>query len=190
MSEKIGQEKNLSQVINEKDLIRTSESIKGFQKVKQTKDSRFGDVFLYQNKETKSTLFCKEKVVNTKELAFKEIQTIKRRMELNHQNLLKIQDYQCVLQSSLCSKSYLIQSFYEVPETDLFKVQKKKAQELTTFEEEQLRQILTQTNAGLSRLHSAGEVHGDVSALMIGQRSEANQYYLMDRLRDVNPDVP
>jgi hypothetical protein len=49
---------------------------------------------------------------------------------------MRLVDYQCTLQTSLCSKSFLIQIFYEVPETDLLKVQKKKAQELTIFEEE------------------------------------------------------
>lgn len=72
MSEKISQDKN-HQNINEKDLVRSSEGLKGFVKIKTTKDSRFGDVVLYQNKETKSSLFCKEKNLNTKELVHKEI---------------------------------------------------------------------------------------------------------------------
>jgi hypothetical protein len=49
--------------------MRNSNAVQGYLKSKQTKDSRFGDVYLYQNKELRSSLFCKEKVVNTKELA-------------------------------------------------------------------------------------------------------------------------
>ena len=110
-------------------------------------------------------------------------------MELNHTNLLRLVDYQCILQNSLCSKSFLIQTFYEVPETDLSKLQKKKTQELTVFPEDQLRQILEQTSEGLRKLHESGEIHGDVSPLMIGLRTDSSQYYLLDRLRDVNPDI-
>lgn len=91
---------------------------------------------------------------------------------MNHPSLLRLIDYQCIMQTSLCSKSFLIQSFYEVPETDLAKVQKKKAQDLTVFPEEQLRVILDQTSEGVSQIHSHGQVHGDVSPLMIGSRSD------------------
>ena len=169
--------------------MRNSNAVQGYLKSKQTKDSRFGDVYLYQNKELRSSLFCKEKVVNTKELAHQEIESIKRRMDLNHVNLLRLVDYQCILQTSLCSKSFLIQTFYEVPETDLSKIQKKKQQELTTFSEDQLRQVYDQIGEGIRRLHSANQIHGDVSPLMIGLRSDSSQYYLMDRLRDSSPDL-
>ena len=168
MSEKIGQDKNLSLNINEKDLQRTSDMVTGYVKTKQTKDSRFGDVYLYQNKEFRSSLFCKEKTVNTKELAYKEIQAIKRRMELNHINVLRLVDYQCIYQTSLCSKSFLIQTFYEVPETDMSKLQKKKVTDQTPFTEEQLSQVLSQSKIGLKHIHDNGGVHGDVSPLMIG----------------------
>lgn len=110
-------------------------------------------------------------------------------MEMNHPSLLRLIDYQCIMQTSLCSKSFLIQSFYEVPETDLAKVQKKKAQDLTVFPEEQLRVILDQVSEGVSQTHSHGQVHGDVSPLMIGSRSDYQQFYLLDRLRDSNPDI-
>ena len=89
--------KKIGLVINEKDLERKATAIQGFVKTKSLKDSRFGDVFVYNNNALHQTLICKEKVINSKEEAFKELQCLSNRMAMNHPSLQNLIDYSCTL---------------------------------------------------------------------------------------------
>jgi hypothetical protein len=107
---------------------------------------------------------------------------------MNHSSLQRLVDYSCTLQSSLCSKSFLVQAFYEVPETDLNKEQQTMSKELKTFSEEELTKIYEAIHEGMKLYHAREINHGEISPLMIGRRQETKEYVLLDRLRDTNSD--
>ena len=145
--------------------------------MKTIRDTRFGEIAIYQNAQLHQTLLCKEKVVNTKEEAKKELAHLARRADMNGEGLQKLVDYSCAIQSSLCSKSFLLQAFYEVPETDLSKETKK-------LSGEEASQIYHSLHAGMRTYHKHDLTHDEISPLMVGRRAETKEHVLLDRLRD------
>ena len=82
------------------------------------KDSRFGEIALYENLKDKSLVMVKEKILSSKKAATQEIYALKQRLSNNTPNTLALVDYSCSVKKALCSTTYIIKAIYKLPFND------------------------------------------------------------------------
>ena len=109
----------MEMALKEADYKRKSELEKDFKFNRKLKDPRFGEVSLIQNPKTRQFLAVKEKKINDKKEAGRQIVRARKLMAHNHPNLLNLKDYSVTKQSELCSSFYVLKMFYEFPRSDL-----------------------------------------------------------------------
>ncbi len=155
---------------------------KNYKMIKNYNDPRFGQIQVL--KKNDEVLFIKDKIVNSKKLASKEIRAIQKRKSLNHINLLELVDYSTSVKKNLCSTNYIIRGFYRFPKTDLFKEHNLRKKNNRVFSTQELNKIGFSSLNGLDHIHAQGKAHGDIRPMMIGSNPQANIYQVLDRLNE------
>ena len=89
--------------------------------VKKTNDPRFGEISIYKNQDSKQVVFMKTNVHSQAKDAHGEIDNLMIRKALNHPGVLQFIDFSSEIKKGLCSTSYIVNSIYFYPKTDLHK---------------------------------------------------------------------
>lgn len=150
-------------------------------------DKRFGDVTILKNETNNSKVFVKEKVSSNEAEATKDINSLKKRMDISHPNIQKLHDYSTSVKKEWCSTFYLSKGFYELPENDLAKEIAKRKKINTPFTHKELTHMAFQLTHGLNYLQSRNLSHGDIRPSFVGINDSKGEYKLLDRLENPEP---
>ena len=108
-------------LLKDADYTRTSDLEKNFKFFKRINDPRFGDISIIQNPQSREFLAVREKKINDRAEAGRQVLAARQRVQLKSPFLLELKDYSVVKQSELCSSFYILKYFYEYPRSDLRK---------------------------------------------------------------------
>lgn len=173
--------------LKEADYKRKSELEKDFKFNRKLKDPRFGEVSLIQNPKTRQFLAVKEKKINDKKEAGRQIVRARKLMAHNHPNLLNLKDYSVTKQSELCSSFYVLKMFYEFPRSDLHRELNERKKRGEGFSDEELTHILYQQIGANNYLQSKDQHHGNIQPLNISYDKNRMVSKLIDTAEDVGP---
>lgn len=154
--------------------------------VKRYNDPRFGEVILFKDTGNEQQIL-KEKLTSSKADASQEIAYLKSRQNLNNTNIMRLGGYSTTTTSNLCSTSYLVKAFYEIPQTDLLKEIADREKNGNDFDDSELTHLAYQILNGLGFIHDMGYAHGDIRPQLIGFNRQKMYFDISDRLLDASP---
>ena len=160
---------------------------KEFKFIKSFEDPRFGKVTVLKNHKTGEIMMAKEKLLDNKSRATKDIVELKQRMALNHPNLMNLVGYSTSVKKNLCSTHYISRAFYKYPKTDMGREYKLKQKDLSQFSGDELQALGLNSLKGLNSLHEKGLHHGDIRPMFLGVDKASNNNAVLDRLKDPSP---
>ena len=160
---------------------------KEFKFIKAFEDPRFGKVTIVKNHKTGEILMAKEKLLDNKSRATKDIVELKQRMNLNHPNLMELVGYSTSVKKNLCSTHYISRAFFRYPKTDMDREFKMRQKNTTEFSGNELQALGLNSLRGLNHLHEKGLHHGDVRPKYLGFDKANNNNAVLDRMKDPSP---
>lgn len=122
----------------------------------------------------------KEKSDSQKAVINRAIGAIRKRIQLNDQNIIKLLDWSSVTKKEFCSVLYTVRAFYEYPDNDLASYTKHKKNGLKMIEGNELEGMTNGFVNGLKNLHHKHHTHGDVEPKYLGAFN--SDFKIMDRL--------
>ena len=160
---------------------------KEFKFIKSFEDPRFGKVTIVKNHKTGEIMMVKEKLLDNKARATKDILELKQRMNLNHPQLMQLEGYSTSVKKNLCSTHYISRAFYRYPKTDMDREFKLRQGNTTDFTGDELNNLTLNALGGLNSLHEKGLHHGDIRPKFLGYDKVNNNNAILDRLKDPSP---
>ena len=170
--------------LKDADYVRVSELEKSFKFFKKINDPRFGDISIIQNPQSREFLAVREKKINDRAEAGRQILAARQRISLKYPHLLELKDYSVTKQSELCSSFYIIKLFYEYPRSDLRKEMQERQRNGQPFSHVELTHLFYQQVGTQSYLQSHDQTHGDIQPLHIGWEKETMNSKLIDRFEE------
>ena len=170
--------------LNDVDHTRVCEAEKTFKPFKRLNDPRFGEVNLVQHPLQKNILVVKEKKINSKDEASRQIILARQRMELQHPFLLRLVDYSIAKHQELCSSFYILKLFFEYPKSDLKRDMAERRKTNTPFTYRDLTYIMYQQLSVQDYLQSQNLSHGDIQPQLLAWDSETLNSKLLDRIEE------
>ena len=176
----------MEMALKESDYTRKSPLEKDFKFNRKLKDPRFGEVSLIQNPKTRQFIAVKEKRINDKKEAGRQIVRARKLMTHKHPNLLNLKDYSVMKQSELCSSFYVLKMFYEFPRSDLHREMNERKKKGEGFNDEELTNILYQQISANNYLQGNDQHHGNIQPLNIAYNRNTMTSKLIDTAQDVS----
>ena len=158
---------------------------KNFKIIKRYNDPRFGDITVMQNS-SNQVILAKEKLASNKNEAAADIYYLKNRMNINHDNIMKILDYSSQVNKELCSTTFITKAFFEFPKTDLLRELSERKKNAHDFSHIELTHLVYQILLGLEHIHKKELAHGDIKPQLIGYDKFNNHFKILDRLNDMS----
>jgi hypothetical protein len=145
-------------------------------------------VSLLQHPLRKDILVVKEKKINAKDEAGRQILMARQRMELQHPNLLRLVDYSIAKHQELCSSFFILKMFFEYPKSDMKRDTTERKKTGVGYSFKELTHLMYQQLGVLDYLQGKELSHGDVQPMLLAWENDAMQSRLMDRAEE--PWVP
>lgn len=127
----------------------------------------------------------KEKVYPTKQTFEKAVASLKKRLTINHPNLVTLFDYSAGTKSEFCSTFHQTQTFFEMPEMDARYAAAVKKKEGYHYSEGELTHMLYNMVEAGAHLQRNGVAHGNFQPQNIGVVNPKH-YKLMDDFGDLS----
>lgn len=143
-------------------------------------DEFLGQIKLYKHKQRKEFIFSLEKRFNQQDHALEEINNFYRRQVLNHPFLLQSLGFVSEQHRQFCSTTYTVQTFYQLPKSNLQKMITFYSQGVQ-FPTKTLLKMSVQILLVLDHLHSKSLSHGNIKPGYIGVKSN-DDFLLIDDL--------
>lgn len=138
--------------------------------------------------EPQKKFLCKNLITKQKNIANKQIAACKLRMSMNHNGLLKMENWSSTKNSNWCKSKYEITRYYESPDITLSGLIADRSRYFKPFSSKELNSIQSDCLTGLSYLHKSGFWFGDLKPDLIGRNyRQNNKWFLVDRLYDWCP---
>ena len=130
--------------------------------IKKSKDSRYGEISVLQDKRTKEHVALKEILCKSTADFNKEIEDLMHRRKVTHPNLIRLIAYTTKAEVNLCASFYRIMLVLDYVEQDF--EQDICVRQVTSefYTEEQLWYLIESVTNALVALHKKGTAHGDL----------------------------
>lgn len=143
-------------ILKDSDYQKTSEYERNYRFDMKLMDPRLGDITVLQDPRTSHKICVKERKINEKNEAGRQIINAKNATQDRHPYVLSLLDYGVVKHSDLCSTFYNLKLYYDVPTSDLKEEIGKRSKIGEKFTGEELTHVLHQQIAANQFLKSKG----------------------------------
>ena len=126
----------------------------------------------------------RKKIANTEKQAMADVAEVKRRMEHNHDTLIRLQDWCCHKESGWCSSHWEIYTFWDYPKHLLLDSMKKAKDDKHEISHNELTLVTYQILQALAYYESTGQCHGDIRPAFIAKGQRSHQY-LVDNFQSL-----
>lgn len=180
-------DQNVLKTMTDEDLKRNSQIEKTYKTFKTFNDPRFGEIIVLQNPQTRDIIFCKEKKINEKNDAFKQIINNREKIARKSNYFLTLIDYSVTKQSQLCSSFYIFKLFYKYPKNDLKKEFLERQKSGKPFTNEEMTHLFYQIMHGFQFIHSNSILHGDIQPILVSYDAQTCQSQIIEsQIDDLN----